>query len=68
MGKRSTYSASVGFGEINMAVELIGVLDSSEGAFERNDRVQTMVSKIILLGQKRGRPRKECIDEAEIAA
>jgi len=68
MGRRSAYTTAIDCSAMNMTVELIGVPDGSEGAPARHDRVQTMLAKIILLGQKRGRPRKDSIDEAEIAA
>ena len=45
-------------------VELIGLIDNSPNAEMKSERVQELVTKIILLGQKRGRPStKEESDE-----
>lgn len=45
-------------------VELIGMIDNSPTAEIKSERVQELVTKIILLGQKRGRPKlKEESDE-----
>lgn len=68
VGRRSTYKAAVDFDEEEMNVELIGVLDTSEDAEARRERVEKLVAKIILLGQTRGRPRKEALYEEKIAA
>ncbi len=68
MGKRSTYKAAVDFGEEEMKVELIGIPDTSEDAEAKRERVAKLVAKIILLGQTRGRPRKEISHEEQIAA
>lgn len=51
-----------------MTVELIGVPDESESAAARTERVEMLIARIILLGQKKGRPRKEQDDEDKIAA
>ena len=45
-------------------VELIGMIDNSPTGEIKSERVQELVTKIILLGQKRGRPKlKEESDE-----
>ncbi len=43
----------------DMKIELIEVADSSADAETRSDRVQECVAKMILLGGKMGRPKKE---------
>lgn len=68
MGRRSTYKAALDIDEEEMIVELIGVPDSSDDAEARRDRIQKLVAKIILLGQTKGRPRKEILHEEQIAA
>lgn len=68
MGRRSTYKAAVDFDNEGMTVELIGVPDTSEDAEARRERVEKLIAKIILLGQTRGRPRKEISDEEQNAA
>jgi len=68
VGRKSTYKAAVDLGDEGMMVELIGVADNSEDAEARRERVQTLIVKIILLGQTRGRPRKKATDEEQIAA
>lgn len=68
MGKQYTYKAAVDFDEKEMKVELIGVSDTSEDAEAKRQRVAKLVAKIILLGQTRGRPRKEISHEEQIAA
>lgn len=68
MGRKSTYKAAVDFDEEEMTVELIGVADTSEDAEARRERVEKLIAKIILLGQTRGRPRKEISDEEQKAA
>jgi len=66
--KKSTYKAAVDLDDDGMIVELVGVADNSDDAGARRERVQTLIAKIILLGQTRGRPRKEATDEKQIAA
>lgn len=68
VGRKSTYKAAVDFDEDEMTVELIGVPDTSEDAEARRERVEKLIAKIILLGQTRGRPRKEILDEEQNAA
>lgn len=68
VGRKSTYKAAVDFDEGEMTVELIGVPDTSEDAEARRERVEKLIAKIILLGQTRGRPRKEVSDEEQNAA
>ena len=68
VGRKSTYKAAVDLDDEGMIVELVGVADNSEDSEARRERVQTLIAKIILLGQTRGRPRKEATDEEEIAA
>ncbi len=43
----------------DIKIELIAVADSSVDAEMRADRVQDSIAKMILLGSKRGRPKKE---------
>lgn len=40
-------------------VELVGIGDESLDAAIRSERVQELVDKMVNLGRKRGRPRKE---------
>lgn len=68
VGRKSTYTAAVDFDDEGMTVELMGVPDNSEDADARRERVEKLVAKIILLGQTRGRPRREGSDEEQIAA
>ena len=68
VGRKSTYKASVDLDDEGMIVELVGVADNSEDSEARRERVQTLIAKIILFGQTRGRPRKEATDEEQIAA
>lgn len=68
MGRKSTYKAALDFDKEKMKVELIGIPDTSEEAEARRDRVDKLVAKIILLGQAKGRPRKETFNEEQIAA
>lgn len=68
VGRKSTYKAAVDFDDEEMIVELIGVPDTSEDAETRRERVEKLIAKIILLGQTRGRPRKEISDEEQNAA
>lgn len=68
MGRRSTYKAAIDLDEEEINVELIGVPDTGEDAEARRERVEKLVTKIILLGQTRGRPRKETLNEEKIAA
>ena len=68
VGRKSTYAAAVDFDDEGMTVELIGVPDNSEDADARRERVKKLVAKIILLGQTRGRPRREESYEEQIAA
>ena len=68
VGRKSTYKAAVDLDDDGMIVELVGVADNSDDAEARRERVQTLIAKIILLGQTRGRPRKEANDEEQIAA
>lgn len=68
VGRRSTYKAAVDFDEEEMKVELIGIPDTTEEAEARRERVEKLVARIILLGQTRGRPRKEISNEEQIAA
>lgn len=68
VSRKSTYTAAVDFDDEGMMVELIGVPDNSEDADARRERAEKLVAKIILLGQTRGRPRKEESDEEQIAA
>lgn len=68
MGRRSTYKAALDIDEEKMIVELIGVPDLSDDAEVRRDRIQKLVAKIVLLGQTKGRPRKEILHEEQIAA
>lgn len=68
VGRKPTYTAAVDFDDEGITVELIGVPDNSEGADARRERVEKLVAKIILLGQTRGRTRKETSDEEQIAA
>ncbi len=68
MVRKSTYIAAVDFDDEGMMVELLGVPDNSEDADARRERAGKLVAKIILLGQTRGRPRREESDEEQIAA
>ncbi|MBL7545132.1 MAG: hypothetical protein JNL11_15045 [Bdellovibrionaceae bacterium] len=68
MSKKSKYTAAVDFDEEEMKVELVGIVDTSDAADSRRERVEKLVAKIILLGQTRGRPRKEALHEEQIAA
>ena len=68
MGRSVTYKAAVDFDEDDMKVELIGVVDTSEDAEARRERVEKLVARIILLGQTKGRPRKEALHEEQNAA
>ena len=68
VARKSTYKAAVDLDDEGMIVELVGVADNSEDSEARRERVQTLIAKIILLGQTRGRPRKEATDEEQIAA
>lgn len=68
VGRKSTYKAAVDFDEGEMTVDLIGVPDTSEDAEARRERVEKLIAKLILLGQTRGRPRKETSDEEQKAA
>ena len=42
-----------------MAVEFVGLKDESAKAEERTARIQNAVTQMVLLGKKKGRPRKE---------
>lgn len=53
--------------EKDMEVILIGRKDETKDADIKYKNVQDLVAKICLLGQKRGRPRKDS-DEYELAA
>lgn len=68
MNRRSPYKAAVDLDENEMTVELIGVPDTSEDAEARRDRVEKLIAQIVLLGQTRGRHRKEPEHEEKIAA
>ncbi len=68
VGRKSTYKAAVDFDDEEMLVELIGVPDHSEDAEARRERVEKLIAKIVLLGQTRGRPKREDSDEEEVAA
>ncbi len=68
MGRSVTYKAAVDFDEDDMKVELIGLVDTSEDAEARRERVEKIVARIILLGQTKGRPRKEALHEEQNAA
>ncbi len=68
MSRKPTYKAAVDLDDEGMTVELIGVPDNSEDADARRERVEKLVAKIILLGQTRGRPRREESYEEQIAA
>lgn len=54
--------------EADARVELIGLIDHELDAEMQSARVQELVNKMILLGQKKGRPRREEEDHDEIAA
>ena len=49
-------------------VELIGIKDESLDAEIQSARVQELVDRMINLGRKRGRPRKEGVHHEEKAA
>lgn len=51
----------------DMKIELIETVDKSSEAEARSANVQDLVSKMILLGNKKGRPKKE-EEQYEIAA
>ncbi|GEM_PF-2572704 len=68
MGRSTTYKAAVDFDEDDMKVELIGIVDTSEDAEARRERVEKLLARIILLGQTKGRPRKEALHEEQNAA
>ena len=68
VGRRSTYKAAVDFDDEEMTVELNGVPDASEDAEARRERVEKLIARIILLGQTRGRLRREDSDEEQNAA
>lgn len=50
-----------------MQIELIETVDKSQEAEARSANVQDLVSKMILLGNKKGRPKKQ-EEQYEIAA
>lgn len=54
--------------ETDIEVELIGLVDSDVDADIQSARVQELVNRMILLGRKKGRPRKENEDHDELAA
>lgn len=56
------------FDETNIVVELIGLLDERIDAEIQSARIQELTNRMILLGRKRGRPRKEIEDDEELAA
>jgi len=68
LGRSTTYKAAVDFDEDDMKVELIGIVDTSEDAEARRERVEKLLARIILLGQTKGRPRKEALHEEQNAA
>ena len=68
MSRSTTNIESLDTDEEEMRVELIGVLDLSGEAEVKFDRVTKLVAKIVLLGQTKGRPRKENSIEEQIAA
>ena len=53
--------------QTDMKIELIETVDKSLEAEARSANVQDLVSKMILLGNKKGRPKKE-EEQYEIAA
>ena len=56
------------FDETDIVVELIGLLDERIDAEIQSARIQELTNRMILLGRKRGRPRKEIEDDEELAA
>ena len=53
--------------QTDMKIELIETVDKSPEAETKSANVQDLVSKMILLGNKKGRPKKEG-EQYEIAA
>lgn len=51
-----------------MTVDLEGIIDNSEDTEARCDKLEKLIAKVILLGQTRGRPRKEIVYEETKAA
>lgn len=68
MSRKSLYKAATDFEDEEMIVNLIGLPDRSEDAEARRERVGKLVTKIMLLGQTRGRVRREDLDEEKNAA
>ena len=63
MKSKISYEPALELDEKEMQVELIAVPDESKYAEARDERVEMLIAKIILLGQQRGRPRKDTSDE-----
>lgn len=63
MSSSSSYEPALELDEKDMKVELIAVIDDSKNAEARAERVETLIAKMILLGQQRGRSRKDTSDE-----
>jgi len=68
MHSRHSYRKAVDWMDDSMKIELIGIRDESENAAACSERVELLVAQIILLGQTKGRPRREIDDEEKIAA
>ncbi|HEY8271339.1 MAG TPA: hypothetical protein VIG33_10670 [Pseudobdellovibrionaceae bacterium] len=63
MSSKPTYEPALELDEEDMKVELVAVTDESKNAEARTERVEMLIAKVILLGQQRGRPRKDTSDE-----
>ncbi len=57
-----------GLYEIDRSVELHGLKDESPEAESRSQRIQDTIAQMIVLGQKKGRPRKDDTLHEDIAA
>ncbi len=51
-----------------IVVQLDGLPDLSDETESRSERLEDLIAKVILLGKRRGRPRKEEIDYEEESA
>jgi hypothetical protein len=63
VSSKPTYEPALELDEEDMKVELVAVTDESKNAEARTERVEMLIAKVILLGQQRGRPRKDTSDE-----
>jgi hypothetical protein len=68
MGKRAYKKVCERITEEPLKVELIGVVDENSDAQARIERVQKYLTEMVLLGQKRGRPKLEKESDEKIAA